>query len=129
MKKNANLPKFLIRIFIKYLDKFKKIYPRKEYERLYNDCKKMKEWKRTENKQHALGLKHLKQLFQDQKAGYPDPDLNRKVVIKIISEYLLEEICQNSQIPETHRLGYLVACRVYALRCRNSALAGRIQSK
>lgn len=89
----------------------------------------MKEWKRSENKQQALGLKHLKMLFQEFKEGFPDPRINRQIVSEIISNYLLEEICQNSQIPQTHRLGYLVACRVFALRCRNATLAGRIQSK
>lgn len=29
MNKNANLPKFLIRIFIKYVDKFKNMYVKK----------------------------------------------------------------------------------------------------
>jgi hypothetical protein len=29
MNKNANLPKFLIRIFIKYVDKFKNMYAKK----------------------------------------------------------------------------------------------------
>lgn len=35
MNKNANLPKFLIRIFIKYIDRFRHLYKtRKEYEKL-----------------------------------------------------------------------------------------------
>ena len=89
----------------------------------------MKEWKKTDKKQHAFGLKHLKRFFQDQEDGYPDPYLNRKVIIEIIEKYLLEEICSNSQIPETHQQGYLTACRIYSLRCRNGILAGRIQSK
>lgn len=81
MKKNANLPKFLIRIFIKYVEKFRKLYPKKEFDRLNNECKKMKEWKRSESKQQALGLKHLKMLFQEYKEGFPDPRVNRQIVI------------------------------------------------
>lgn len=129
MNKNANLPKFLIRIFIKYIDKFKNMYVKREYDRLYSECKKMKEWKKNDRRQHAFGLKHLKIFFQDVIEGFPDPGLNRRVISKIIDNYLLEEICQNSQIPQSHRVGYLVACRVYSIRCRNIWLAGRIQSK
>ena len=85
MKKNANLPKFLIRIFVKYLEKYRRLYPRKEFDRLYTDCKKMKEWKRSEHKQQALGLKHLRQLFQEDRPGYPETSINRNVAIRIIS--------------------------------------------
>ena len=89
----------------------------------------MKDWKKHDKKQHAFGLKHLKRFFQDEEDGYPSPILNRRVITSIISQYLLEEICENSQIPQNHRVGYLTACKVYSLRCRNSSLAGRIQSK
>lgn len=89
----------------------------------------MKDWKKTDKKQHAFGLKHLKRFFQDEEEGYPSPDLNRKVIKRIIERFLLQEICSNSQIPENHLKGYLTACRVYSLRCRNATLAGRIQSK
>lgn len=89
----------------------------------------MKDWKRYDRKQHAFGLKHLKKFFQDRDEGYPSPTLNRQVIKEIIYKFLLEEICENSQIPENHRVGYLIACKVYSLRCRNATLAGRIQSK
>lgn len=65
MNKNANLPKFLIRIFIKYLDKYKQMYIKKQYDKLMAECKKMKEWKKNDRRQHAFGLKHLKIFFQD----------------------------------------------------------------
>jgi hypothetical protein len=65
MNKNANLPKFLIRIFIKYVDRFKELYTKREFDRLVGECRKMKDWKRHDRKQHAFGLKHLKKFFQD----------------------------------------------------------------
>ena len=89
MNKNANLPKFLIRIFIKYVDRFKTMYVKREYDRLYSECKRMKEWKKNDRRQHAFGLKHLKNFFQDSIEGFPNPDLNRRVISKIISHYLL----------------------------------------
>ena len=66
MNKNANLPKFLIRIFIKYVERFKEQYIKKEYDKLQVECRKMRDWKRHDKKQHAFGLKHLKRFFQDE---------------------------------------------------------------
>lgn len=34
MNKNANLPKFLIRIFIKYIDRFRDFYEKKQFDKL-----------------------------------------------------------------------------------------------
>jgi hypothetical protein len=50
----------------------------------------MKEWKRSDKKQHAFGLKHLKRFFQSEENGYPNPKMNRKVIMDIIEKFLLE---------------------------------------
>ena len=80
-------------------------------------------------KQNAFGLKHLKFFFMEGDEGFPSPKINRKVIGDIIRKFLLGEICQNSQIPRSHLIGYLMACKVYAIRCRNSILVTRMQSK
>lgn len=88
----------------------------------------MKEIKKNDRRQNAFGLKHLKIFFNNRTEGYPDPKLNRRVISKIINNNLLTEIIF-SQIPQSHRVCYLVACKIYALRCRNVTLASRIQTK
>ena len=46
---------------------------------------------------------------------------------KILRRTLKEEVMKNKYIGEQHKKSYLIASKMYALRCRSLALACRVQ--
>ena len=125
--KNVNLPKFLGKCFMKHIseEKIKFSNDPMAFSRLIRRCEELNEWL-SENKNHYLSLKHLQQFFGDSSGGTMNSELNRKCMRSILRE-AGSEILENHQIE--HKLSYLVSTKTFALRCMNSKLTGRVQSK
>jgi hypothetical protein len=86
-----------------------------------------KTWVRR-SKKNSIKLKDLKHFFGEGGMRLRSHScLNRLMMRKIIQKCSRDEIIPNNQVKG--KLEYLVATKVYALRCANSNLATRMQMR
>lgn len=80
-----------------------------------------------ESKKNSFKLEHLDELFGEGAATRRQSQLRRLMMRKILQRRLREEIIPNNQVKD--KLEYLVAAKVYGLRCSNTQLAKRMQMR
>lgn len=118
IKKNVNMPKAIARYLMKNYQNYEKSLF-KDYKELYillsKDVKLFKIWKRKD-KNNCFKLNHLTYLFSDPERRKLSL-LNRLMMRKILSKNTRKEIVPSNQVKD--KLEYLVASKVYSLRCAN----------
>lgn len=78
------------------------------------------------SKKNSFKLEHLSEFFGEV-AARRQSQLNRLMMRKILQRRLREEIIPNNQVKDKRE--YLVATKVFGLRCGNAQLAKRMQMR
>ena len=80
-----------------------------------------------ESKTNFVGLEIVSEFLGKAMDDTEESFLNRDLIQQIIGDTLKEEVIDNKQVKQKY--AYMHALKVYRLRCRNSDLATRIQSR
>lgn len=122
-KKNTNVPKFLVRIFMKHFTQFN---PQKSNRKLIESNKKAKkEMSKVES--NNFKISHILRLLSD--SDEPCSQLSkakRQIMSSILNGTRQEEIIDNHYI-SGNKISYMIASKIYALRCRSQGLTERVQ--
>jgi hypothetical protein len=120
--KNNNLPKFLIRIFMKVAYD----YAENKGITSFDHCKVKEIEQELKSRGANIWMtKDLKNIFG------PDESfkkMNRWIMNKTLRSKLKDEVIQNTKVRKS-KLSTLIASKVYSLRLRNEKLACRVQSR
>jgi hypothetical protein len=122
-KKNTNVPKFLVRVFIKHFSAYVKRFNSEALLKHHKKIKKEIAARPSNNYTIADVLK----LFGNSN-GLPEElaALNQRIMAQIIGETLNDEVIDNKYI-KNNRRSYMLAMKLYALRCRSQTLTERVK--
>lgn len=124
--KNVNMPKFVGRLLLKYMQRFKQTLDCKSYRWLGATLRRIDQWMK-EDKRNTFKLEHLRLLFNNTQISEEWGAQFRETMSAVIDRWGRDEVTRNNQVKE--KLSYLVSLKVYGLRCRNKVASERMQCR
>lgn len=120
--RERNMPKALRNYLENHLNRFKHYFMgfEEEFKRLKKDLRLSKENKN-------FSLEHLKKMLHQEQQSKSFSDLLRLVFRKILNKEARREIVPDKQVKK--KMNYLIATKVFSLRCMNLGLCSRTQMK
>ena len=119
-RKNTNVPKFFVRIFIKY---FKRYNPEQVSPELLKHFYKV-ERELTSRSTNDYNISDLLRLLRNENRELES--FNRRLMMQTLASKIHQEVLGNKYISANQKT-YLMASKVFASRCRSRRLIKRVQ--